>query len=334
MESPHDIVLSMPGYYGPGSIAAWYCIVAARAISWTWNPAYRFQPTSDFIAAILYPAIAMTHFAIELWNFPSDKMQYLRANLMHIVIGNGAEGPVSEAYDYEYKNQVLFDKPGPDMFNIFPRVVTVDAALRINDNCFWLCLIALVFLLVEPRKHAAQQQLKSLKRVELCLVACIVLPALNGIFLLVTCGDSRIFWIFAESTLFRFMAVTTGMCPVMVAFFIYLPLSTGWNSLSRILPETRSITLFPMELVINLFHWIRRIRLLHFGLGVLYLAFVGILTVGTVNTLRLAYPIKLFIPAVGISIFEMEQVASLLGGMVVLFYNIHSIYYWHQILRI
>ncbi|KAF4503249.1 hypothetical protein FAGAP_515 [Fusarium agapanthi] len=107
MESPSDIVLSTPGYYGPGSIVAWYCIVAATAISWIWNPAHRFQPTSDFIAAISYPLIAMIHFAIQLWNFPSDKKQYLRANLMHILIGNGDKGPVSEAYDYQYKNQKL-----------------------------------------------------------------------------------------------------------------------------------------------------------------------------------------------------------------------------------
>ncbi|EXM19971.1 hypothetical protein FOTG_11998 [Fusarium oxysporum f. sp. vasinfectum 25433] len=55
----------------------------------------------------------MIHFAIQLWNFPSDKTQYLRASLMRIVIGNGPEGPVSEAYDNEYKNPVLFDKPSP-----------------------------------------------------------------------------------------------------------------------------------------------------------------------------------------------------------------------------
>ncbi|KAF5609133.1 het-domain-containing protein [Fusarium pseudoanthophilum] len=206
MESPSDIVLSTPGYYGPGSITAWYCIVAATAVSWIWNPANRFQPTSDFMAAILYPFIAMIHFAIQLWNFPSDKTQYLRANLMHILIGNGDEGPVSARYDYQYKNQVLFDKPGPDMLEIFPRVVTIDAALRINDNCFWLCLIALGFLLVEHRKNWTDQQLKGFNRVEKCLVAGVSLPIMNGIFLLLVCGDSRTFWIPLESTLFRFMA--------------------------------------------------------------------------------------------------------------------------------
>ncbi|CZR41689.1 uncharacterized protein FPRO_11279 [Fusarium proliferatum ET1] len=329
MESSSEIVLSTPGYYGPGSITAWYCIVAATAVSWIWNPAHRFQPTSDFMAAILYPLIAMVHFAIQLWNFPSDKTQYLRANLMHIIIGNGAEGPVSEAYDYQYKNQVLFDKPGPDMFEIFPRVVTIDAALRINDNCFWLCLISLGFLLVEQRKNWTEQQLRGFNRVEKCLVAGVLLPVMNGIFLLVLFDDSRTLWIFVESTLFRFMAVTTGMCPVMVTFFIYLPLSPEWSVFSGILPETRSIKRFLLELSINLFQRIRRIRLLHFGFGILYLAFIGILAAGTVNTLRLVYPIQLFIPAVGISVFEMEQVASLLGGVVVLSYNIHSIYYPH-----
>ncbi|VTT78454.1 unnamed protein product [Fusarium fujikuroi] len=189
MESSSEIVLSAPGYYGPGSITAWYCIVAATAVSWIWNPAHRFQPTSDFMAAILYPLIAMVHFAIQLWNFPSDKTQYLRANLMHIIIGNGAEGPVSEQYDYQYKNQVLFDKPGPDMFDIFPRVVTIDAALRINDNCFWLCLIALGFLLVEQRKNWTEQRLKGFDRVGKCLVAGVLLPIINGIFLLVHGGN-------------------------------------------------------------------------------------------------------------------------------------------------
>ncbi|KAF5632292.1 het-domain protein [Fusarium tjaetaba] len=329
MESPSEIVLSTPGYYGPGSITAWYCIVASTAISWIWNPAHRFLATSDFLAAILYPFIAMIHFAIQLWNYPSDKTQYLRGNLMHILIGNGDEGPVSAKYDYQYKNQVLFDKPGPDMFEIFPRVISIDAALRINDNCFWLCLIALGFLLVEHRKNWTEQQLQGFESVGKCLLAGVVLPIINSVFLLITCGDSRTFWIPVESTLFRFMAVTVGMCPVMVAFFIYLPFSTGDISFSGILPETRSITRFPMDLVGNLFHRIRKVRLLHFGLGILYLVFIGILAWGTVNTLRVAYPIQLFIPAVGISIFEMEQVASLFGGMVVLFYNIHSVYYPH-----
>ncbi|KAF5577882.1 hypothetical protein FPCIR_11865 [Fusarium pseudocircinatum] len=211
MGSPSDIVLSTPGYYGPGSIVAWYCVVAATAISWIWNPAHRFQPTSDFIAAILYPFIAMVHFAIQLWNFPSDKTQYLRANLMHILIGNGDEGPVSDQYDYQYKNQVLFDKPGPDMFKIFPRVVTIDAALRINDNCFWLCLIALGFLLVEHRKNWTEQQLRGFNRVGKCLVAGILLPLMNGIFLLITCADTRTFWIPLESTIFRFMALNMDL---------------------------------------------------------------------------------------------------------------------------
>ncbi|KAF5688133.1 hypothetical protein FCIRC_2040 [Fusarium circinatum] len=329
MESLSDIVLSTPGYYGPGSIVAWYCIVASTAISWIWNPAHRFQPTSDFIAAISYPLIAMIHFAIQLWNFPSNKTQYLRANLMHILIGNGDEGPVSEAYDYQYKNQVLFDKPGPDMFEIFPRVVTIDAALRINDNCFWLCFIALGFLIVEQRKNWTEQQLKGFNRVAKCLFAGILFSIMNGVFLLVVCGDARTLWIPLESTLFRFMAVTTGICPVMVAFFIYLPLSVEWISFSGVLPETRSMKQFSMELAVNICYWIRRIRLLHFGLGTLYLAFIGVLTWGTVNTFREAYPIQLFIPAIGISLLEMEQVASLFGGMVVLFYNIHSIYYPH-----
>lgn len=52
------------------------------------------------MAAILYPSIVMVHFVVQLCNFPSDKMQYLRANLIHIIIGNGAEGPVSDQYDY------------------------------------------------------------------------------------------------------------------------------------------------------------------------------------------------------------------------------------------
>ncbi|KAF5566802.1 hypothetical protein FNAPI_972 [Fusarium napiforme] len=285
MDSTSEIVLSTPGYYGPGSITAWYCIVAATAISWIWNPVHRFQPTSDFLAAILYPFITIIHFAIQLWNFPSEKTQYLRANLMHILIGNGDEGPVAEGYDYQYKNQVLFDKPGPDMFEIFPRVVSINAALRLNDNCFWLCLIALGFLLIEPRKGWTEQQLKGFNRVENCLVAGVVLPLMNGILLLLTCGDPRAFWIPLESTLFRFMAVTMGMCPVMVAFFMYLPLSTGDISFSGILPETISITRFPMELIGNLFDRIRKVRLLHFGLGILYIVFIGILAWGTVNTL-------------------------------------------------
>ncbi|KAF5643116.1 hypothetical protein F52700_2831 [Fusarium sp. NRRL 52700] len=207
MDLPSDIVLSTPGYYGPGSIVAWYCIAAATAISWIWNPTHRFQPTSDFLAAILYPFIAMIHFAVQLWNFPSGKTQYLRANLMHIIIGNGFEGPVSEKYDYRYKNQVLFDKPGPDMFDVFPRVVTIDAALRINDNCFWLCLIALGFLLFEQRKNCTEQQLNGSDRVGKCLAAGVALPILNGVLLLAICGDARTLWIFVESALFRFMAL-------------------------------------------------------------------------------------------------------------------------------
>ncbi|KAF4429632.1 hypothetical protein FACUT_9040 [Fusarium acutatum] len=164
----------------------------------------------------------MVHFAIQLWNFPSGKTQYLRANLMHIIIGNGPEGPVLDRYDYQYKNQVLFDKPGPDMFEIFPRVVTVDAALRINDNCFWLCLIALGFLLVEQRKNWTEQQLKGFNRVEKCLLVGVLLPIMNGIFLLIVCDDARAFWIFLESTLFRFMAVTMefGYCTSGLGFSI------------------------------------------------------------------------------------------------------------------
>lgn len=125
------------------------------------------------------------------------------------------------------------------------------------------------------------------------------------------------------------MVVTMGMCPIMVAFFIYLPLSPEWSVFSGILPETRSIKQFLLELTVNLFQRIRRVRLLHFGFGILYLAFIGILAAGTVNTLKLGYPIQPFIPAVGISIFEMEQVASLLGGLVVLSNSIRSIYYPH-----
>lgn len=70
------------------------------------------------------------------------------------------------------------------MFEIFPRVIAIYAALRINDNCFWLCLIALGFLLVEHRKNWTGKQLKGSNRVEKCLVDGVMLPIMNGIFLL------------------------------------------------------------------------------------------------------------------------------------------------------
>ncbi|KAJ3526793.1 hypothetical protein NM208_g7902 [Fusarium decemcellulare] len=125
-------------------------------------------------------------FAIKLRNFPSDKMRYLRVNLMHAIIGNGPEGMVSEAYSYDYKNQLLFDNLDPDMLNIFSHGVAIDTALRINDNCFWLCFIAIIFLVFEPaRNYPTRRQLEVFNRVELCLIPGIVLPFANGIFLLV-----------------------------------------------------------------------------------------------------------------------------------------------------
>ncbi|KAF7543092.1 hypothetical protein G7Z17_g11018 [Cylindrodendrum hubeiense] len=74
---PTDTFALVSGFYGPGSLAAWYLMNLMIVYSWRFDRQSRGRISINFLAALLYPLVAAGHFLIQIQNFPDDKEQQL-----------------------------------------------------------------------------------------------------------------------------------------------------------------------------------------------------------------------------------------------------------------
>jgi hypothetical protein len=115
------------GFYGPGSLAAWYLVVASVIATWCNDKRKSFRTSGDFIAATAYPIVATGHLIVQLVRFPGDDMQYLLDNTCAL-LGYDAYRPL----------------PKEELLNL---VAGTNAALRVADNYWMLCAVGLFGML-------------------------------------------------------------------------------------------------------------------------------------------------------------------------------------------
>ncbi|CAH0038931.1 unnamed protein product [Clonostachys solani] len=131
-------------FYGPGFIACWYVLVISVGLSWVFNTWQRFRITNELIAAVAYPVAASAHLLYQTICFPSAKSQYLANNLANILMPE-VNGPVSAGTE---SGVYVLDVSMEGREKIFPLVASINAALRIADNCIYLCLVSLVMVIL------------------------------------------------------------------------------------------------------------------------------------------------------------------------------------------
>jgi hypothetical protein len=328
-DSSLRVVLSTSGLYGPGTVACWYLVITALLFSWRYDPDARYRPGYKFAVVVSYPAFAILHLSWLLWTFPPDKAPYLRANLLKIIIQGESDPPVTAEYDPPRVSQP-WDEPGSDTFQIYPMVVNVNAALRVCENSYYLCIIGILVLTFWPLKERLESQALLVLKT---LAAGVAATLFNSLHLLFLCGFGAVL-ISIQSCLFRFMSISLGACVLIAAATVIMPLKWATEEVMAMYQEAKSPTQTISIIVGNLKRrladfWFRRSYSELLGYG-----FVGLLccvveffwVVGTINTVKIAYPIQIFFPDVGISILRYDQLLVLGGGTVVLFATIAGVY--------
>lgn len=321
VESPH-VVLSTSGLYGPGLAACWYLVLAALILSWVYEPDTRYRPGYKFAAAVAYPAFSIVHLFWQLCAFPRDKAPYLRANLLKIIVDGGGNPPVTAEYDPPRVSEP-WDEPGPDMFQIFPLVVSINAALRVNDNCFYLCIIGMAILVFGPRREGVDPRVPSVLYI---LAAGVVLVMLNSFLLLATCGGIRGLLIPLEAFLFRVMATSLSACALLAFATVAMPFEMARKEVVKTYREVgsmrqllnavgRKVYRYLSNSVSGLSGW----EICVGGLfGIACVVCWGLFVAGAISSLQIVFPTQLFFSDIGISILRQDQGAALVGGMAIL----------------
>ncbi|VUC37260.1 unnamed protein product [Clonostachys rosea] len=266
-------VSTTSGLYGPGAIACWYLIIAALVVSWVYEPGTRYQPGFKAAAAFAYPAFAMAHLAWQLLNFPGDKGAYLRANLLHIIVQGHSEPPVTEEYDPPRVSE-SWDEPGPDMFRVFPLVVSINAALRVSESCFYLCLGGAAVLILGPLKRKRDGPAEVIL---ILLAVGAALAILNTLQLLIVCDGLRGLWIPIESAIFRFMSLNLNGTALMVFVPVLIPLEMARKQFAAAHQEGVSILRVPERIAGYIYEYLKNFASNHsafetLGWSILWLA--------------------------------------------------------------
>jgi hypothetical protein len=113
--------------------------------------------TNDLIAAVAYPTVAAGHLIIQILNFPESGYLYMSANLINFII-QAHNGPVkfgkkNSGYPYPA------DLTSPKRTEVYPRVASIIASLRVV-NCFiFLAVITLAFTFPDfwEKRHTKAQ---------------------------------------------------------------------------------------------------------------------------------------------------------------------------------
>lgn len=114
------------------------------ALSWAFNTWRRFRITNELIAVVAYPIAASAHLLYQTISFPLARSQYLANNLANIIMPE-VNGPVSAGTE---SGVYMLDVSMEGREKIFPLVASINAALRIADNCIYLCLVSLVLVIL------------------------------------------------------------------------------------------------------------------------------------------------------------------------------------------
>ena len=289
---PYDDYALVSGFYGPGTMMAWYLMVASVIVTWSNNLDHRFRISGDFLAAFFYPMIAGGHVLIQIAQFPihANNGRYLVNNLIHLVSPQ-SKGPVVSSMTI-LGNEPIFDEGSKERRSLHARVVAIGISLRILEMSSMLALFGLLAILVAGDGRRSRY---------MAWIFCTNLVwtwTVEMTLLLRTIkhGGGQLI---VSTPLDWFLGVFTFL----MLFSIVIGISRGF--LNVILFVRGPIVITLRALLGSVQTW----------LGMALVSWM----------IYCLCPKGLFLPKTGISITELDQAAALVGGLVTLCYSLYAV---------
>ena len=317
-------------FYGSGSQLCWFLIVTAVAVSWYHDPRARFGFGTDFAAAIAYPAIALLHLLWQLVTFPQDKMAYLSANLSNLVIGQGARGPVTADFDI-FGNQGAIDEPGSGTYDSYPKVLALNAALRVSDNMFFFGFWALVVMVYCGYEGYQPQDWHKTRCTAFVLLLGLGLSTLAQLILVIRAADTRTLLIGVYSCLLRIPLLPVSffvaylLCLILIPPYKIIRFGVSVQRESHSAAEVLEVTKRKLKALFahGKSEPTTRQLLTQMLWYISWAAFAIFLGICCAHAIYVAFPAQLFFPETGLSPYDLDQLAAVLGGLVPLGFNLY-----------
>ncbi|CAI6097761.1 unnamed protein product [Clonostachys chloroleuca] len=143
-----DYYTLVSGFYGPGALACWYCSIAScifNSLTAKRDEKSRlFGLSIEFVALMAYPTIAIGHLLIQINGFPVGYEEYLTQNFLSC--RESCDKGVPLPYDSPDGSHLATHA------ELYPRILAMNPALRIQDSFFYVCVATLSFGLLTPTK--------------------------------------------------------------------------------------------------------------------------------------------------------------------------------------
>ncbi|CAH0055018.1 unnamed protein product [Clonostachys solani] len=143
-----DYYTLVSGFYGPGALACWYLSIAAYIFNSLTakreGKSHLFGLSIEFLALMAYPIIAIGHLLIQINGFPVGYEKYLTENLLSC--RESCDKGIPLPYDSPDGSHLATHA------ELYPRILAMNPALRIQDSFFYICATALFFGLLTPTK--------------------------------------------------------------------------------------------------------------------------------------------------------------------------------------
>jgi hypothetical protein len=143
-----DYYALVSGLYGPGALACWYLSMASCIFNSLTakrdQKSHLFGLSIEFVALVAYPTIAIGHLLIQINGFPVGYEEYLTQNLLFC--RESCDKGVPLPYDSPDGSHLVTHA------ELYPRILAMIPALRIQDSFFYVCATTLSFVLLTTTK--------------------------------------------------------------------------------------------------------------------------------------------------------------------------------------
>lgn len=129
--------------YGPGFVFGWYLLVASVIVNQIFKEDGRFRLNTESAAALLYPIFAASHLMLLAFQFPQSKYEYLNSNLLNYVVPTITGSVIVET---DGDGAMVADVGSEDLIAVYPKVIALNAALRITDHLPYICVFGLILV--------------------------------------------------------------------------------------------------------------------------------------------------------------------------------------------
>jgi hypothetical protein len=302
-----ELSLEVSGLYGPGAIACWYYIVTSVTLTWLFNPRCRFKVTNDFIAAIAYPIIANGHLLIQIIQLPPEQDDKFVKRLLSTFLNNpSTRSAVLEAEE------------------TYPGMVTIHVAMWVTGHFAYLCIIgfAIAYLCHGFSGHEWRQA----KTVFLILSVSLLWNWTVNLTFLVRNWSVHAVIILLIGFLCRSGVVCSALLVFWLAFYFLLCGIMVKEASERPTIKEAFAKLFQLwEMVFldgstaGLKRWVM--------LAMIFVCLGETVVFGWFTTV---FSPGMFFPDSGISVFELDQAAALVGGLLTLACTMCSVWKDHN----